>query len=57
MLQNKLIREILILGGKSAKEIAEMQRRNRQEASAGKGENDANVAPWNYKKEKDEIKY
>lgn len=43
--------------GKSAKEIAEMQRRNRQEASAGKGENDANVAPWNYKKEKDEIKY
>ena len=29
--------------GKSAKEIAEMQRRNRQEASAGKGENDANV--------------
>ena len=38
--------------GKSAKEIAEMQRRNRQEASAGKGENDANVAPWNYKKKK-----
>ena len=36
--------------GKSAKEIAEMQRRNRQEASAGKGENDAKVAPWNYKK-------
>ena len=36
--------------GKSAKEIAEMQRRNRQEA--GKGENDANVAPWNYKKKK-----
>lgn len=36
--------------GKSAKEIAEMQRRNRQEASEGKGENDANVAPWNYKK-------
>ena len=36
--------------GKSAKEIAEMQRRNRQEASAG--ENDANVAPWNYKKKK-----
>lgn len=36
--------------GKSAKEIAEMQRRNRQEASAGKGENDAN--PWNYKKKK-----
>ena len=35
--------------GKSAKEIAEMQRRNRQEASAGKGENDA---PWNYKKKK-----
>ena len=35
--------------GKSAKEIAEMQRRNRQEASAGKGEN---VAPWNYKKKK-----
>lgn len=34
--------------GKSAKEIAEMQRRNRQEAS----ENDANVAPWNYKKMK-----
>lgn len=54
MLQNKLIREILILGGKSAKEIAEMQRRNRQEASEGKGENDA---PWNYKKKKDEIKY
>lgn len=39
--------------GKSAKEIAEMQRRNRQEAGAGKGENDANVAPW----KKDEIKY
>lgn len=38
--------------GKSAKEIAEMQRRNRQEASAGKGENDAKVAPWNYKKKK-----
>ena len=38
--------------GKSAKEIAEMQRRNRQEASAGKGESDANVAPWNYKKKK-----
>lgn len=38
--------------GKSAKEIAEMQRRNRQEASAGKGENDANVAPWNYKKKR-----
>lgn len=38
--------------GESAKEIAEMQRRNRQEASAGKGENDANVAPWNYKKKK-----
>lgn len=38
--------------GKSAKEIAEMQRRNQQEASAGKGENDANVAPWNYKKKK-----
>lgn len=38
--------------GKSAKEIAEMQRRNRQEAGAGKGENDANVAPWNYKKMK-----
>ena len=52
MLQNKLIREILILGGKSAKEFAEMQRRNRQEASEGKGENDANVAPWNYKKKK-----
>lgn len=32
--------------GKSAKEIAEMQRRNRQEA----GEND--VAPWNYKKKR-----
>lgn len=38
--------------GKSAKEIAEMQRRNRQEAGAGTGENDANVAPWNYKKKK-----
>ena len=38
--------------GKSAKEIAEMQRRNKQEASAGKGENDANVAPWNYKKKR-----
>lgn len=37
---------------KSAKEIAEMQRRNRQEAGAGKGENDANVAPWNYKKKR-----
>lgn len=36
--------------GKSAKEIAEMQRRNRQEAGTGKGENDAKVAPWNYKK-------
>ena len=35
---------------KSAKEIAEMQRRNRQEAGNGKGENDAKVAPWNYKK-------
>lgn len=33
--------------GKSAKEIAEMQRRNRQEASEGE-----NVAPWNYKKKK-----
>ena len=38
--------------GKSAKEIAEMQRRNKQEASAGKGENDAKVAPWNYKKKR-----
>ena len=38
--------------GKSAKEIAEMQRRNRQEAGTGKGENDAKVAPWNYKKKK-----
>lgn len=38
--------------GKSAKEIAEMQRRNRQEAGEGKGENDANVAPWNYKKKR-----
>ena len=38
--------------GKSAKEIAEMQRRNRQEAGAGKGENDANVASWNYKKKR-----
>lgn len=38
--------------GKSAKEIAEMQRRNRQEASTGKGENDAKVAPWNYKKKR-----
>lgn len=38
--------------GKSAKEIAEMQRRNRQEAGAGKGENDANVAPWNYKRKR-----
>ena len=38
--------------GKSAKEIAEMQRKNRQEASAGKGENDAKVAPWNYKKKR-----
>lgn len=38
--------------GKSAKEIAEMQKRNRQEASAGKGENDAKVAPWNYKKKR-----
>lgn len=38
--------------GKSAKEIAEMQRRNRQEAGAGKGENDAKVAPWNYKKKR-----
>ena len=38
--------------GKSAKEIAEMQRKNRQEAGAGKGENDANVAPWNYKKKR-----
>lgn len=38
--------------GKSAKEIAEMQRRNRQEAGLGKGENDAKVAPWNYKKKR-----
>lgn len=38
--------------GKSAKEIAEMQKRNRQEAGLGKGENDANVAPWNYKKKR-----
>ena len=38
--------------GKSAKEIAEMQRRNRQEAGAGKGENDANVSPWDYKKKR-----
>ena len=38
--------------GKSAKEIAEMQRRNKQEAGTGKGENDANVAPWNYKKKR-----
>lgn len=38
--------------GKSAKEIAEMQRRNRQEAGTGKGENDAKVAPWNYKKKR-----
>ena len=38
--------------GKSAKEIVEMQRRNKQEASAGKGENDAKVAPWNYKKKR-----
>ena len=38
--------------GKSAKEIAEMQRRNRQEAGTGKGEYDANVAPWNYKKKR-----
>nr|DAU35251.1 MAG TPA: hypothetical protein [Caudoviricetes sp.] len=29
-----------------------MQRRNRQEAGAGKGENDAKVAPWNYKKKR-----
>lgn len=36
--------------GKSAKEIAEMQKRNRQEASQGKGEEPANVAPWQYKK-------
>lgn len=36
--------------GKSAKEIAEMQRKNKQEAGSGKGENDAKVAPWNYKK-------
>ena len=36
--------------GKSAKEIAEMQRKNKQEAGKGKGENDAKVAPWNYKK-------
>ena len=36
--------------GKSAKEIAEMQKRNRQEASQGKGESPANVAPWQYKK-------
>lgn len=36
--------------GKSAKEIAEMQKRNRQEASQGKGESPAPVAPWQYKK-------
>lgn len=41
-------------GGEICKICAgkKMQRRNRQEASAGKGENDANVAPWNYKKKK-----
>lgn len=36
--------------GRSAKEIAEMQKKNRQEASQGKGESPANVAPWRYKK-------
>lgn len=36
--------------GKSAKEIAEMQRKNREEASQGKGESPAPVAPWQYKK-------
>lgn len=36
--------------GKSAKEIAEMQRKNREEAGQGKGESPARVAPWQYKK-------
>lgn len=45
--RGKLAKEIAEIA-----EIAEMKRRNRQEASAGKGENDANVAPWNYKKKK-----
>lgn len=36
--------------GKSAKEIAEMQRKNREEAGQGKGESPAPVAPWQYKK-------
>lgn len=36
--------------GKSTKEIAEMQKKNRQEASQGKGESPAPVASWRYKK-------
>ena len=36
--------------GKSAKEIAEMQKRNNQEASRGEGESPADVAPWRKKR-------
>lgn len=32
--------------GKSAKQIAEMQKRNNQEASRGEGESPADIAPW-----------
>ena len=35
--------------GKSAKEIAEMQKRNNQEASRGEGESPADIAPWRKK--------
>ena len=36
--------------GKSAKEIAEMQKRNNQEASRGEGESPADIAPWRKKR-------
>lgn len=36
--------------GKSAKEIAEMQKRNNKEASRGEGESPADIAPWRKKR-------
>lgn len=36
--------------GKSVKEIAEMQKRNNQEASRGEGESPADIAPWRKKR-------
>ena len=36
--------------GKSAKEIAKMQKRNNQEASRGEGESPADIAPWRKKR-------